>query len=549
MSAKLSKKEYKEVLAILEKIDNGEFDIEIKNDNEISKKIKSISNKLFRMQNDAIKVKDDIQSGDLDSKIDANGLKNGFSDIADGLNTSFDVVLGIVRDLNGVIQNFANGDFSIKAEISSSKDNEFTTLAKSINKLSEVLTNLNYDTKIIKEAIDRGEISARIDTNKYIGDFKLIGEVLNQSLISFDTAVKDTILGVTALSEGNFEYQITREYKGDFDKIKEATNNTINTLRGFVDELDKANLSMKDGDLTYRIDSDKYKGGYKAVANGSNEIFLTIEKIVEKTLNSSNDILEASENVNKNAQTLSQGAVEQASSLEETTSAVEEIGGSIADTAKNAQRTNEIAKVSTQMAIEGGDAVKETVEAMQTISEKIKIIEDIVYQTNLLALNAAIEAARAGEHGKGFAVVAAEVRKLAKRSQVAAGEISQITTNSVKISERAGELISGVLPKIEETAKLIDEIAVAAKEQDIGISQINTAMAQLDAVTNQNAQASQELSSAANQLESQAQEMHKLVSFYTTSNENNNTRTFETNTPTKNEPQNDEFDLRSFERF
>ena len=203
-----------------------------------------------------------------------------------------------------------------------------------------------------------------------------------------------------------------------------------------------------------------------------------------------------------------------ASKLEESTSAVEEMTGSINQNAQNAKTTNDISTSANRMAEEGGQAVNQTVEAMKEIATKISVVEDIAYQTNLLALNAAIEAARAGEHGKGFAVVASEVRKLAERSQLAAQEIGRITTDSVKISEKAGDLLKEMVPQIRKTAELIQEIAAASSEQDTGIGQINNAMVQLDQVTQQNAAGSEELASASEEMSAQAQQLMQMMDFF-----------------------------------
>ncbi|MBF0426111.1 MAG: hypothetical protein HQL66_09885, partial [Magnetococcales bacterium] len=214
------------------------------------------------------------------------------------------------------------------------------------------------------------------------------------------------------------------------------------------------------------------------------------------------------------AQNLSQGATEQAASVEETSAAMEQMASNIANNTETSQATEKIAHKASKDAEEGGNAVNEAVTAMKEIASKISIIEEIARQTNLLALNAAIEAARAGEHGKGFAVVAAEVRKLAERSQMAAGEISQLSATSVQVAEKAGGIISKLVPDIRKTAELVQGIASSSQEQTLGAQQINTAIQQLDQVIQQNAGASEEMAATSEELSAQAEILAQAISFF-----------------------------------
>jgi methyl-accepting chemotaxis protein len=218
--------------------------------------------------------------------------------------------------------------------------------------------------------------------------------------------------------------------------------------------------------------------------------------------------------VSATSASLSQGTSEQAASVEETTSSLEQMSSSITQNAENSRQTEQMASSGAKSAEESGTAVTATVQAMKDIAERISIIEEIAYQTNLLALNAAIEAARAGEHGKGFAVVATEVRKLAERSQKAAGEISALSTQSVKVAEKSGHLLVELVPTIRKTADLVQEVAAASQEQSSGVAQINKAMAQVDQVTQRNAAAAEELASTAEEMSSQADALQELVSFF-----------------------------------
>jgi methyl-accepting chemotaxis protein len=239
-----------------------------------------------------------------------------------------------------------------------------------------------------------------------------------------------------------------------------------------------------------------------------------MKDVVSTIKTNSEQIASASLELNNTSQLLSQGASEQASSVEEVSSTMEEISANITQNSDNAKETEKISEGSTQGILKMAETAKESLDSIHTISQKITIINDIAFQTNILALNAAVEAARAGTHGKGFAVVASEVRKLAEKSQVAAEEIAELSEKSVKITEQASFLMNHILPEVSKTATLVQEISLSSAEQSNGALQVNMALQQLNNVTQQNASTSEELASSAEELSSQAEMLKDMISFF-----------------------------------
>ncbi|TGM01663.1 HAMP domain-containing methyl-accepting chemotaxis protein [Leptospira jelokensis] len=322
------------------------------------------------------------------------------------------------------------------------------------------------------------------------------------------------------------QYEITKSFALN-KKTSEAQLNSSTLGRAAANAIDKILLEIVD-DATLKMGEavKEANATYKSILFFLLSLFAGSVLIavlvatwiiygVSKSLNAAMEIVGmvtvASEQVSSTAFALSQGASEQAASVEETTASIEEMSASVTQNAESALETNTIAGKSASEAVVGQESVLKTLEAMKNISSRIKIIEEIAYQTNLLALNAAIEAARAGKHGKGFAVVADEVRKLAERSQVAAQEINQLSTNSVSLAEEAGRIIEQIVPSINRTAELVSGIAVSSKEQSAGISQISMAMTQMDQTTQVSASASEELAATSNELKEQATHLMEIM--------------------------------------
>jgi methyl-accepting chemotaxis protein len=386
-----------------------------------------------------------------------------------GIALGYFISRSVTRPLDTAVRaanRLADGDLSVTIDATS--NDETGQLLKAMKNMIATLSQVIDGQKRVVEAANRGNFEERVDLAGLQGFQKEMGDGLNQLVSTTRASIEDVVRVMGAMSEGDLTKRIDKAYEGEFAKLKEYANNTVDRLAQVVAEV-----------------------------NGA-----------------ADSLASASEQVNATAQSLSQASSEQAAGVEETSASIEQMTASISQNTENAKVTDGMATKAAKEAAEGGDAVKETVSAMNQIARKIGIIDDIAYQTNLLALNAAIEAARAGEHGKGFAVVAAEVRKLAERSQVAAQEIGEVATNSVALAEKAGKLLDEMVPSIKRTSDLVQEITAASEEQSSGVAQINAAVGQLSQTTQQNASSSEELASTAEEMSSQAEQLQQTMSFF-----------------------------------
>jgi methyl-accepting chemotaxis protein len=229
---------------------------------------------------------------------------------------------------------------------------------------------------------------------------------------------------------------------------------------------------------------------------------------------------------------LSQGATEQADSIEQLTVSLEEIAAQTALNAQNAETASKEAEKAKKEAEQGNGQMSALLKAMDAINASsgdinkvIKVIDEIAFQTNILALNAAVEAARAGQYGKGFAVVAEEVRTLAGKSANAVKDTTEMISGSIKnvesgikIANETAESLKRIGTQVANATDLVGSIAVASKEQAAGIEQLNLGIAQVSQVVQNNAATSEESAAASEELSGQADQLKEAVSIFKVKN-------------------------------
>jgi len=551
-----------QVVDAAKKMAVGDFKFDLKSDardevGEVVRAVESVQHAIQSMTDDANLLAKAAVEGRLSTRADADKHKGDFKNIVSGVNATLDAVIGPLNVAANYVDRISKGD--IPARITDNYNGDFNTIKNNLNTCIDAVGKLVADANLLSAAAVAGKLSTRADASAHQGDFRKIVEGVNATLDAVIGPLNVAASYVDRISKGDIPAPITDSYNGDFNTIKnnlntciaainklvadantlvqaalagklatradasahqgdfrkivEGVNATLDAVIGPIDEVKRIMSALEQGDLTQNIAA-QYQGDFLVLKDAVNNTVVRLSDTVAQVKTAADALTNAAGQVSATAQSLSQSSSEQAASVEESSASIEQMSASINQNAENAKVTDNMASKAAKEATEGGRAVGETVGAMKKIAEKIGIIDDIAYQTNLLALNAAIEAARAGEHGKGFAVVAAEVRKLAERSQVAAQEIGELAGDSVGMAEKAGKLLDEIVPSINKTSDLVQEIASASQEQSSGVAQINNAMNQLNQATQQNASASEELAATAEELGGQAEQLQDIMGFF-----------------------------------
>ena len=372
------------------------------------------------------------------------------------------------------------------------------------------------------KAVQKGDYSARVDTDRLSGDAAAMAIVLNsvldqltQKLSDAEARKQQTVLVVDQaldtlmllVREGELSKWNARAEDPLLGPLLEGFGKVIETLRTFVREINEAALRLS---------------------------------------SSANEVLAASTQHESSS-------TEQAAAIHETTATMEELKHASAQIAENAGAVARVAEETLDSARSGRGAIGEFIQAMQQIRADsaavadsiaklskrverigtvVEVIDEIADRSDLLALNAALEGSRAGEAGKGFSIVAAEMRRLAenvldstkeiknliteiREATVAAAGAADASKTATDTGEKLGAVaataVEGILAGVQETSDAARVINLATQQQRTATEQVVASMAEIEDVTRQTTQASKQATGAAAELTQLAGRLAELI--------------------------------------
>ncbi|MDE7252650.1 MAG: MCP four helix bundle domain-containing protein [Acetatifactor sp.] len=312
----------------------------------------------------------------------------------------------------------------------------------------------------------------------------------------------------------------------EIEIMEEDAREMATTLETIIFDIGEVLGEMASGNYTVKSKAeDRYTGDFQKLYESMRELRNRMSATLVSIGAASKQVSGGSDELATSAQSLAEGATEQAGAVFELNTTISNITEAMERSAQSADESYNMSHEYADRADQSRQEMNTMMEAMKRISETstqigniISEIESIAAQTNLLSLNASIEAARAGDAGRGFAVVADEIRGLADQSAKAAVDTRELIEASIRevstgnsVADHAAASIEAVVDGIKQIADFSQNLKVIMEEQAEAMRQAEKEVNQISGVVESNAAVAQEASATSQELYAQATLLDELV--------------------------------------
>jgi methyl-accepting chemotaxis protein len=206
--------------------------------------------------------------GKLDQRANADRAQGVWRKILRGVNNAMDGVIGPLNVAAEYVDRIARGD--TPPEITEEYKGDFNLIKDNLNTCIRTIHTLVDEVGVVIGAGSEGKLDQRANADRAQGVWRKILRGVNNAMDGVIGPLNVAAEYVDRIARGDTPPEITEEYKGDFNEIKNNLNTLIGTIHVLVDEVGVVIGAGSEGKLDQRANADRAQGVWRKILRGVN---------------------------------------------------------------------------------------------------------------------------------------------------------------------------------------------------------------------------------------------------------------------------------------
>jgi len=246
--------------------------------------------------------------------------------------------------------------------------NKYVSNVDSINQLKEKIGN---DTRKMRELLVEIQQSGLQSTFSEIADLSLllagslavlsvivlilgivISRIVTKPLLRMQNMINEVV------EKGDFSIRISNNQTDEVGQMANSVNFLMESLHTAMTEVNGVMEAVDKGNFTRRITGD-YNGDLNRLKTSINSSILALSEVIDQVVQASKQVNAGAAELSRSSQALAGGTTEQAASLEEIGSSMDELKGQSVANSSNADQASQLSKQTLKIVERGNQQMQE----------------------------------------------------------------------------------------------------------------------------------------------------------------------------------------------
>ncbi len=428
-----------------------------------------------------------------------------------------------IKAILSILNEFSLGNFDVV--IKSESNDEFGELMNMAEKFKVAqIEKIAAAQKIAEGSLERVKEASNKDT---------LAQAFNKEVAILEDLLSEIDVLLKANDEGNLTVKLdTSKFSGGWARILDGLNKLRSSTLAPINEARNVLGKMAGGDFRTKMVGN-YKGEYENIKNDVNKVAISLNEIIGQVKLSADDLASSAEQISSSTIEMAAGASEQSAQTYEVVTSIEEMTHTITDSTQNATVAATTAQDAGDKARKGGNVVEQTIEGINRIAEVVTTsavtieelgkssdqIGEIIQVINEIAdqtnLLALNAAIEAARAGEHGRGFAVVADEVRKLAERTTGATNEITTMIQRIQEDT----SGAVNAIEKGKDEVEKGKTLAVDAGHALTDIIANTDEVANLINQLAAASEEQNATSQQISSNVELINNVTQQSTESTE------------------------------